>query len=62
LDSIPKKYSDGWGASVDELGLQETIVYLSLLVGGIPTPLKNMSSSMGRMTSLFYYEKQSIHV
>jgi len=24
------------------------------LVGGIPTPLKNMSSSMGRMSSLFY--------
>ena len=26
------------------------------LVGGIPTPLKNMSSSMGRMTSHFKME------
>jgi len=26
-------------------------ITISLLLGGIPTPLKNMSSSMGRMTS-----------
>jgi hypothetical protein len=34
-----------------------------LLVGGIPTPLKNMSSSVGMMTfQIYYMEIHKIHV
>ena len=32
------------------------------LVGGTPTPLKNMSSSMGRMTSHIYDMENNIHL
>ena len=38
-------------------------IYLTIrLVGGTPTPLKNMSSSMGRMTSHIYDMENNIHL
>ena len=33
-----------------------TVHFVLDLIGGIPTPLKNMSSSMGRMTSIYEME------
>jgi hypothetical protein len=34
----------------------------TLLVGGIPTPLKNMSSAVGMMTFPYNMESHKIHV
>ena len=62
IRNVPKKYGIQWQLRIIWMWVSIGQVIKQNLVGGWPTPLKNMTSSVGRMTFPYIMESHKFHV